>query len=72
FTLKILGGVETPSACNNVLFKKGYVQAAKGYIEKEGFRELGYRYAQNVANGRFLWRNRVGAEHIEVVVKVLN
>lgn len=72
FTLKVLGGVETPSACNNANFKTSYQQAAKAYIEKQGFRELGYRYAQNIANGRFLWRNRVGAEQIEVVVKVLN
>lgn len=72
FTLKVLGGVEIPSACNNAAFKKSYEQAAKAYIEKEGFRELGRRYAQNIANGRFLWRNRVGAEQIEVVVKVLN
>lgn len=72
FTLKILGGVETPSACNNALFKQSYSKAATEYIEKEGFRELGRRYAQNIANGRFLWRNRVGAEQIEVNVKVLN
>ncbi|MTC75946.1 type I-F CRISPR-associated protein Csy3 [Providencia sp. wls1919] len=72
FTLKVLGGVETPSVCNNAVFKQSYAQAAKTYIEKEGFRELGRRYAQNIANGRFLWRNRVGAEQIEIVVKVLN
>lgn len=72
FTLKILGGVETPSACNNAAFKASYQQAAKGYIEKEGFKELARRYAVNIANARFLWRNRVGAEQIEVEVKVLN
>ncbi|USR66397.1 type I-F CRISPR-associated protein Csy3 [Providencia stuartii] len=72
FTLKVLGGVETPSACNNALFKQSYSKAAAGYIENEGFKELGYRYAHNIANGRFLWRNRVGAENIEVIVKALN
>ncbi|MFD1091972.1 type I-F CRISPR-associated protein Csy3 [Providencia vermicola] len=72
FTLKVLGGVETPSACNNALFKQSYSKAATGYIENEGFKELGYRYAHNIANGRFLWRNRVGAENIEVIVKALN
>ena len=30
------------------------------------------RYAIYIANGRFLWRNRVGAENVEVQVKVLN
>lgn len=72
FTLKVLGGVEHPSACNNANFKQSYYQAATDYIEREGFTELGRRYAHNIANARFLWRNRVGAEQIEVQVKVLN
>lgn len=72
FTLKVLGGVENPSACNNANFKQSYYQAATDYIEREGFTELGRRYAHNIANARFLWRNRVGAEQIEVQVKVLN
>ncbi len=72
FTLKILGGVQQPSACNNVLFKQSYASAVRDYVGKEGFKELGKRYAQNIANGRFLWRNRVGAENIEVQVNALN
>ena len=27
------------------------------------------RYATNIANGRYLWRNRLGAEKVEVVVR---
>lgn len=72
FTLKILSGVEHPSACNNQLFNDSYTNAVRGYIENEKFTELARRYATNIANGRFLWRNRVGAEKIEVQVKVLN
>ncbi|CAH9050924.1 CRISPR-associated protein Csy3 [Pseudoalteromonas haloplanktis] len=72
FTLKVLGGVQTPSACNNALFKESYTKAVNSYIEKEGFKELGKRYALNLANARFLWRNRVGAENIEVQVNALN
>lgn len=72
FTLKVLGGIHHPSACNNANFKQSYVAAAKGYAEKEGFRELARRYALNIANARFLWRNRIGAESIEVIVKALN
>ncbi len=72
FTLKILGGVEKPSACNNALFKQSYTNAVKTYISKIGFTELGQRYALNLANARFLWRNRVGAENIEVQIKALN
>lgn len=72
FTLKVLSGVQTPSACNNKAFNETYSQAANDYIAAEGFKELAKRYVINIANARFLWRNRVGAEHIEVQVKKLN
>ncbi|MBL4911153.1 MAG: type I-F CRISPR-associated protein Csy3 [Alteromonadaceae bacterium] len=72
FTLKVLGGVAQPSACNNVLFKQSYSSAVRDYIGAHGFKELGKRYALNIANARFLWRNRVGAENIEVQIKALN
>jgi CRISPR-associated protein Csy3 len=71
FTLKILSNVEQPSACNNAAFNESYREAANKYIEQEGFKELAKRYATNIANARFLWRNRVGAEQIEVDVKNL-
>jgi len=72
FTLKVLGGVQQPAACNNALFKQGYTSAVNGYVEREGFKELGRRYATNLANARFLWRNRVGAEKIQVQISQLN
>ena len=72
FTLKVLGGVEHPSACNNAAFNQSYKAAAKDYISRKGFRELAKRYAMNIANARFLWRNRVGSENIEVQVRALN
>jgi len=72
FTLKILSGVENPSACNNDDFHKSYTNVARQYIEKFEFDELATRYATNIANGRFLWRNRVGVENLEVWVKALN
>jgi CRISPR-associated protein Csy3 len=70
FTLKVLGGVENPSACNNEIFLNSYQAVAKNYIEQYGFTELAKRYALNIANARFLWRNRVGAEKVEVVVTI--
>jgi len=68
FTLKILGGVEKPSASNGSDFNKTYPGVARTYIKEEGFIELAGRYALNIANARYLWRNRVGAEKIQVVV----
>jgi len=72
FTLKILSGVENPSACNHEGFNKTYSNAVTGYIAEYGFTELSQRYACNLANGRFFWRNRVGSENVEVHIKVLN
>ncbi len=72
FTLKILGGIHRPSACNNDAFKQTYVNAVNGYVERNGFKELARRYALNIANARYLWRNRFGAEAIEVQVNALN
>ena len=70
FTLKVLSGVQHPSACNHHGFNQTYTQAAESYIKSEGFTELAKRYATNIANARYLWRNRVGAENIEVKVRV--
>lgn len=72
FTLKVLSNIQKPSACNSESFNESYSEAAEKYIKEEGFSELAKRYATNIANARFLWRNRIGAEHIEVEVKVLN
>lgn len=69
FSIKILSGVECPSACNNASFSKKYEAVAKSYIDKTGFLELAMRFSLNLANGRFLWRNRLGAERIEIKVQ---
>lgn len=72
FTVKVLGGIAQPSACNNTLFKQSYSSAVNQYIGQYAFTELARRYANNIANARFLWRNRVGTENIEVVVTAKN
>ena len=71
FTLRILGGAGTPSACNNADYQRKLQGVVKGYVDAHGFAELARRYAFNLANGRFLWRNRLGAEHITVHVAQL-
>lgn len=68
FTLKVLGGIDKPSASNGPIFNERFPVAAQTYVEETGFTELAKRYAINIANGRYLWRNRVGAEKIEIVV----
>ncbi len=71
FTLKILSDVKNPSACNNQEFGKKYESKIEQYIAKYGFTELAKRYAINLANARFLWRNRIGADEIKVCIKEL-
>ena len=68
FTLRVLGGAGTPSACNNADYQKKLQITVKQYVDQIGLAELARRYAFNLANGRFLWRNRMGAEQIEVQV----
>ncbi len=68
FTLRVLNDLQVPSTCNNPEYQAALAEKIETYTQEEGFSELAKRYAQNIANGRFLWRNRVGAEN--VVVKV--
>lgn len=69
FTVKFLGGLDCPSACSNNEFLKRYRSVLEAYKKEFGFEELAFRYAYNIACARFLWRNRLGAENIEVVVR---
>lgn len=69
FTLRVLGGAGTPSACNSAAYQAKLLDTVQGYVQQHGFGELARRYAANLANGRFLWRNRAGAEQVEVTVE---
>jgi CRISPR-associated protein Csy3 len=71
FTLKVLAGLEVPTACDNPEFLNKYRNLIKTYNEDFSCKELGFRYAYNIANGRFLWRNRVGSDKIEIHVNDL-
>lgn len=71
FTLRVLGGAGSPSACNSAAYQAKLLATVQGYVQQHGFAELARRYAANLANGRFLWRNRVGAESVQVIVEQL-
>ena len=68
FSLRVLGDLATPSACNRPDYQAVLSQTINSYITEQSFATLSHRYASNLANGRFLWRNRVGAEDIKVRV----
>ncbi len=70
FTLRVLGNIKKPTACNIAIYEEKLAGVVTKYIENNGFKELATRYAHNIANGRFLWRNRISAESVEVRVKI--
>lgn len=67
FTLRVVGGVGNPFACNDPIFEAA-ISEKVGEFKEHSLNVLATRYACNIANGRFLWRNRVGAEDITVSV----
>ncbi len=67
FSLRIISGIEKPSVCNDVNFEDAFTSKITEYAQT-GLYELAKRYAYNIANGRFLWRNRVGALNVKIVV----
>ncbi|HJF27997.1 MAG TPA: type I-F CRISPR-associated protein Csy3 [Acinetobacter lwoffii] len=71
FSLRVLPNVGRPSACNDVAFAERLEAVVSSYKTANTFTELANRYAVNLANGRFLWRNRIGAENVTVIVERL-
>ncbi len=69
FTLRVLSGTGQPSACNDKAYQDKLLATVHDYVQRQGFAELARRYAHNLANGRFLWRNRTGAENIEIHIE---
>ena len=70
FTLKFLSGVNKSTSCNVSSFDTKYTTYVNDYIQRTHFKELSLRYAKNIASGRFLWRNRIGAQDLEIIVRV--
>jgi len=68
FTMRVIGNVGLPFACNDPDFEKAIKAKVKKFKDSTKLQTLAHRYAYNIANGRFLWRNRVCAENIEVHV----
>jgi len=70
FTLRVLGNLEVLSACNNPERQAELVSIIQSYKTQQTFEELAKRYAENIANGRTLWRNRIGASDCKVIVEL--
>ena len=57
FTLRVHGNLATPSVCNDQDYQEELSAKINDYIAREQFSELAKRYAENLANARFLWRS---------------
>ncbi|WP_114800709.1 type I-F CRISPR-associated protein Csy3 [Moraxella canis] len=68
WTCKVLPFDGKPNVCNDQAYQAKLLGVVQGYLEEHGVSELAHRYATNIANARWLWRNRVGAEKITVSV----
>ncbi len=69
FMLKVLGNIGEPTACNEPSYEEILTKRFNLIKEQGGLKKLAQRYAYNIANARFLFRNRVNAEEIMVYVK---
>lgn len=69
FSMRVVGNLGKPFGCNSPTFSNAIQVKVDEFKQGEGVEILAYRYAYNIANGRFLWRNRVGAEEIKILVK---
>lgn len=72
FTLRVIGNLGKPFACNKPDFAKAIEEQVSDFKQNNAnaIDDLAHRYACNIANGRFLWRNRVGAEAISIQVEI--
>lgn len=68
FSLRVVGELDKPAACNEPSYQKRLSELVSDYRENPTFKTLALRYANNIANGRFLWRNRICVEEIKVFV----
>ena len=68
WSCKVIPFDGTPAVCNNSAYQTKLEQSLHQYIKTTGFGELAHRYAYNIINGRWLWRNRSVAEHISIKV----
>ncbi|MFL7864669.1 CRISPR-associated protein Csy3 family [Vibrio cincinnatiensis] len=69
FSLRVIGDLGAPFGCNDPDFSRSIKERVLAY-KPEGLKELAYRYAHNIAAGRFLWRNRVAAEQLYIQITV--
>lgn len=67
FTLKILPFDGRPNVCNQPAYQQKLQELVPQHLTNS-LQELAKRYAANLANARWLWRNRLNAQHISISI----
>lgn len=70
YGIKVLPLKENLYSCSDYNYRTAIEKKIDEYIATDGFLTLAKRYVNNIANARFLWRNRKGAETIETIVTI--
>ena len=68
WSCKVLPFTGRPNICNDKDYQTKLLATVNSYLQENGVNELANRYATNIANARWLWRNRLGAETIGIKV----
>ncbi|MDF7667799.1 type I-F CRISPR-associated protein Csy3 [Orbaceae bacterium ESL0727] len=68
WSCKVLPFTGKPSICNDMDYQEDLVKITQSYVKEHGVKELAKRYAINILNGRWLWRNRMAAEQIRISI----
>lgn len=69
FGVKFLPFNGVPVACNEASFGAALEKVVSEYAKETQFKEISIRYANNIANARWLWRNRLVSRAIKVNVE---
>lgn len=78
FEMRFLPIISAIDACSDKSAEivASYKKSIESFVAKaansKGLKEVAARYARNIANGRWLWRNRTAAESINITVFVDN
>lgn len=68
FSVKFLANANKPANSNKVEVSDALVDFMQQYTEKGGLQKLAKLYAQNLAWGTFLWRNRDMSDDIRITI----
>lgn len=70
FSLKVLPVARQLNSCSDINYRELLDNFIEVFRTNNMYLELAQRYVNNIANARFLWRNRRGASQIETIIFV--